>query len=484
MRQGWNSNETVLTPSNINANSFGKLSYSTTDGYVTSQPLYLGNVNIPGKGVHNIVYVVTDADGVFAFDADTGAQLWYVQAMKSGETVGHGCADFLNQIGISATPVIDRSQGPNGAIYVTPMTTDSSGNTHQRIWALDVATGAPLFGGPVDVAAQGTSSSGTFSMDPNQVAEVAALMSVNGVLYTSWGDPCEYTYPANGGWVISYNESTLQQISAFNTTPNGSGGIIWMGAGAPAADSSGNLYYPTGQGTFDSTLNSSGFPAQGDYANSMIKFTAPGGVLQVSDYFHVPINSSLDFDQMGTMLFDVTDNSGVVHHLLSQNQSGDVYILDRDNLGKTGSPYQYMVQGDWGGGYDGGPGFFNGIFFYTAQWDPLRAFTTTNAVATYRGDVPSDGQGTGTPSISSNGTSNAILWKADRLNGAYLFHAYDPNNLATLLYSSATNSARDGLAPPTMPNLPQNSSVTVVNGKVYVPDGYAMGLAIYGLLNN
>ncbi len=481
LRQGWDDHETTLTPSNIGASTFGKVGFDATDGDITSQPLYLGNVVIPGHGMHNVVYVVTDANSVFAFDADDGSTLWQVTATMAGESPGHGCADFLDQVGISATPVIDRSQGPNGAIYVAPMTTDASNASHQRLWALDVATGAPLFGSPVEVRASYTPPGGTaVTLDPSAVAEVAALMIVNGVLYTSWGDACEYTYPDHGGWVIGYDEGTLAQTSVFNTTPNGSGGIVWLGAGAPGADADGNLYYPTGMGSFDSSVDGNGLPAQGDYANSVLKLALQGGSLQVVDYFHTPEGG--DFTQMGTVLFDATDAQGATHHLLGQVMGGDLFILDRDNLGKTGSSFQYLAQGDWGGGYTGGPAFWNGVLFYTAQWDPLRPLTTTGAVVAYRGDQPPDGQGTGTPTVSSNGSGPAILWKVDHLNTGQLFHAYDPGNLATVLYSSDTNAARDGLTPPTEPNLPQNSALTVANGKVYVPDGNTHGLAVYGLL--
>jgi hypothetical protein len=344
-----------------------------------------------------------------------------------------------------------------------------------------VATGAPLFGSPVEVTSTYAPPGETaVTLDPSSVAEVAALMIVDGVLYTSWGDACEYTYPAHGGWVIAYDEATLAEKAAFTTTPNGSGGLIWLGGGAPGADTDGNLYFPTGMGSFDSSLDAQGFPAQGDYANSVVKLALNAGSLEVVDYFHT--SESGDFAQMGTVLFDATDGNGNAHHLLSQVMGGDLFILDRDNLGHAGSPYRYLSQGDYGGGYTGGPAFWNGVLFYTAQWDPMRPLSTTGAMVTYRGDQPPDGQGTGTPTVSSNGANDAILWKVDHLNTSQLFHAYDPNNLATVLYSSDTNAARDGLAPPTQPNLPQNSAVTVANGKVYVAEGNTFGIAVFGLL--
>lgn len=478
MRQGWNSHETALTPAVLSSKKFGKIASATTDGVVTGQPLYLAGVDIPGSGKHNVVYVATDSNGVYAFDADTGSQIWYTQAMNAGEKVGHGCPSFLDKIGISATPVIDRSQGANGAIYVTPMVTDASNKTHQRIMALDVATGAALFGGAKDVAPSYTSpsSSAMMTMDPENNAEVAALTLVNGVVYTSWGNPCEYVYNDHGGWVVGFNASSLDQTSVWNTTPEGNGGIIWMGAGAPAADSQGNLYYPTGQGSFDDT--------KGNYANSVVKLSTAGNKLAVADFFHSTSAPQVDFDWQGTMLFDAVDNAGATHHLLSQNQGGDLYIVDTENMGKSGMPYQYMVQGDYGGGYNGGPAFFNGQLYYTGQWDPMRAFTTPDAKVTFRGDQPPDAQGTGTPSVSSNGTSDGILWKVDRVASPdkQLFHAYNPADISKVLYSSEDNAARDGLAPPTMPNLPQNSSLTVTSGKVYVPDSQTHGLAIYGIL--
>ena len=469
-RQGWNKNETILTLTNVNSTTFGKVAFDVTDSEVTSQPLYLANVNIPGSGTHNVIYVTTDADSVYAFDADTGAQLWHVVAMKSGESVGHGCPDFLNQVGISATPVIDRSQGPNGAIYVTPMTQDSSGNSHQRLWALDVATGAQLFGGPVDVQATFTApNTGTkVTMNPSQVAEVAALTLSNGTIYTTWGDPCEYTSLPNNGWVIGYNESTLAQTSVFNTTPNGNGGRIWLGAGGPTVDSSGNLFVATGIGTFDTN---------GDYAGSVLKLTPSGSTLTVSDYFARSTTVGTDFSLMGSMLIDVADNSGVIHHLLTQASGGDLYVLDQTNLGKSGNAYQYLVQGLYGGGYSEGPAFFNGVAYYSVQWDPFRAFTTTNAQLTYRGDNVTATNGAGGPYISSNGTSNAIVWKADQNSGIIIFHGFDATNLSKEIYSTQLSLMSN--------NLDQNMAVTAVNGKVYVPNGAATpGLAVFGLLGH
>jgi outer membrane protein assembly factor BamB len=488
MRHGWNGHETALTPANVNVNSFGKIAYYKTDGIVTGQPLYLANVKVPDKGMHNIIYLVTETNSVYALDADTGAPIWNVKVMPAGEKTGHGCSNFLNQIGISATPVIERGLGPNGVIYVTPMSTDVGGKSHQRIYALDVATGAPMLGSPIEVTARFTSpSTGTvITMDPAQVAEVASLTLVHGVLVTTYGYPCEYMWPAHAGWVIAYDAKTLAQTSVFNTTPESTGGIIWMGGGAPAADAQGNIFVPTGRagmGAMADALDQNGFPSKGDYTSSVIKLSTTGGALKVVDYAKLPGG---DLDQMGAIAFDAPDAAGTVRHLLARNRGSDLYVFDRDNLGKSGPTpyYQYIKDGDYGAGVSGGPALFNNnILYFCAVWDPLKAFTITTAKAVLmdRNEKPTDQQGSGTPMISSNGANNAIIWKVDKQSGTQIFHAYDALHLGKLLYSSLMNPMRDGLIKVPVPNLPQNAAVTVVNGRVYAVDTGSAGVAVYGL---
>ena len=263
-RTGLNPAETTLTPANVNQNTFGKIGFFSMDGLVDAQPLYLSQLNIPGQGTHNVLYAVSEHGTIYAFDADTGATLWQKTMLASGESASdnRGCGQVTPEIGITSTPVIDRT---HGVIYVVAMSRNGS-NYFQRIHALDITTGDELFGGPTLIQASfpgngANSSGGNVIFDPKQYKERAALLLLNGTVYTSWASHCDdspYT-----GWVIAYNASTLQQTQVLNLTPNGSQAAIWMAGAGPAADSSGNIYFLTGNGTFDTTLDGNGFPNQG-----------------------------------------------------------------------------------------------------------------------------------------------------------------------------------------------------------------------------
>ena len=241
-RTGQNLTEITLTPANVNSSTFGKLGFYSTDGLVDAEPLYASKVTVPGNGTHNLLIVPTEHGSIYAFDADSGAAVWQITTLKAGETTSddRGCGQITPEIGVTSTPVIDRTQGPNGVIYAVAMSKDGSGNYHQRLHALDLALGTELFGGPVDIQATypgtGDNSNGTSVVfDPGQYAERAALLLLNGVIYTGWASHCDirpYT-----GWIMGYNESTLAQTSVLNVTPNGNEGSIWMAGAGLAADS-------------------------------------------------------------------------------------------------------------------------------------------------------------------------------------------------------------------------------------------------------
>ena len=288
-RSGLNPNEVILTTANVTSTGFGKLGFYATDGQVNAQPLYLSQVSIPNQSKKNVLYAVSEHDSVYAFDADTGAVLWQVSVLGNGETTSNdfGCNQVSPEIGITATPVIDRSRGPNGAIYVVAMSKNSSGQYFQRLHALDITTGAELFNGPTTIQATypGTgdnSSNGTVVFDPKQYIERPGLLLLNGAIFTSWGSHCDirpYT-----SWVMGFDANTLAQTQAIDLIPNGNEGGIWMSGGAPAADSSGNIFLMNGNGTFDTTLNASGFPNQGDCGKCFVKLSTSGG-LKLADYF-------------------------------------------------------------------------------------------------------------------------------------------------------------------------------------------------------
>ncbi|MGA9814452.1 MAG: immunoglobulin domain-containing protein, partial [Terriglobales bacterium] len=323
-RTGQNLKETALTVANVNSSTFGKLRSLSVDGKVDAQPLYLSSLaNIAG-GTHNVLYVATEHGSVYAFDADSGAQLWKITTLGSGESTSdtRGCDQVNPEIGITATPVIDRSAGTHGVIYVVAMS--KSGSTYfQRLHALDVTTGAEMFGGPKSIEASfpGTgdnSSSGRVVFDPAQYKDRAALLLLNGVVYTTWASHCDirpYT-----GWIMGYNQTTLAQTTVLNLVPNGSEGAIWMADTGPAADSAGNIYLLDANGDFGTTLDASGFPSNGNYGNAFMKISTTGG-LSVADYFEMSNQaqenaSDADLGSGGALVLpDLTDGSGNVRHL-------------------------------------------------------------------------------------------------------------------------------------------------------------------------
>src|SRR5579863_395473 len=323
-RTGYDGKETILTLANVNVNTFGKLFTLPADGVVDAEPLYISNLSIGGV-THNVLIVATEHDSVYAYDADTGGLLWQVTMLKAGETTSgtHGCSQITPEIGITSTPVILRPKTGNPIIYVVAMSKDSAGNYHQRLHALDATTGAELHNGPVDISAKypGTgdnSSGGNVIFDPAQYKERAGLLLLNGVIYTGWASHCDirpYT-----GWIIGYDASTLGQTSILNVTPNGNEGAIWMAGAGLAADSAGNIYFLDGNGDFDTTLNATGFPKNGDYGNAFMKLSTTNNQLAVADYFEMFDQASenggdVDLGSGGAMVIPDFTNAGQTVHL-------------------------------------------------------------------------------------------------------------------------------------------------------------------------
>jgi len=246
-RTGLNPNETILTLANVNATMFGKLNFLSADGKVDAEPLYLASVTINGQ-THNVLYIATEHASVYAFDADSGVQLWKVSTLGANERTSddHGCYSISPEIGITSTPVIDRRRAPNGAIFVVAMSEDTTGAYHQRLHALDITNGAELPGSPTEIAATypGTganSSEGNVVFAPGQYAERVGLLLMNQTIYLAWTSHCDYA--PYTGWVMAYSENTLQQTHVLNLTPNGSEGAVWMSGAGLAADASGNIFF-------------------------------------------------------------------------------------------------------------------------------------------------------------------------------------------------------------------------------------------------
>jgi hypothetical protein len=500
-RDGLNSHETTLTPANVNSTQFGKIGFYTTDGVVDATSLYLSALTVNGQ-VHNVLYVETEHDSVYAFDADTSAQLWKTTVLGAGETTSddRNCAQISPEIGITATPVIDRAHGANGAIFLVGMSKDASGNYHHRLHGLDLTTGAEIGGSPMEIQAtyRGTgtySSNGSQIFEPGQYAERAGLLLMNGTIYMGWTSHCDV--PPYTGWLMGYSEQLLQQTSVLNLTPNSGEagaseegeGAIWMSGAGLAGDTSGNIYFLDANGAFDTTLSANGFPAAGDYGNAFMKVSTTGGTLTVADYFNqynTISESYLDTDlgSGGALLLpDVTDASGQVHHLaVGAGKDSNVYIVDRDNMGKfnannNNAIYQEL-QGGLGGGVWGMPAYFNGTLYYGGNGDVLRAFTMTSAKfqtsPSSQSATPFAFPGT-TPSVSANGTQNGIVWAVEASSATGVLHAYDATSLNRELYnSSQAAGGRDSFE--------DNKFITpvVVNGKVYV--GTTTGVVVLGLL--
>jgi hypothetical protein len=497
-RDGLNAKETILTQGNVNSAQFGKIGFDAVDGKVDAQPLYLANVAVGGQS-RNVLYVATEHDSVYAFDADSGAQLWKTSILGPGETTSdnHGCSQITPEIGITSTPVIDRTQGPNGTIFTVGMSKDAGGKYHQRLHALDVTTGAEISGSPTEIAATypgagDNSQNGNVVFDPSQYAERAALLLLNGNIYMGWTSHCDqglYT-----GWVMAYSESTLQQTQLLNVTPNGHEGSIWMSGGGMAADSNGFIYFLDANGTFDTTFDANGFPSKGDYGNAMLKLST-SGKLAVADYFETFNTSAesaadVDLGSGGPLLLpDQTDANGRVFHLIVGAGKGkSIYLADRDNMGKFNfanmpaddSNIYQELRGVMAGQVYSTPAYFNGVLYYSADGDTLKAFPLTNAklatTPSSQSAVTFSHPGP-TPSISANGTQNGIVWALESgLGNSGVLHSYDPSNLAHEFYNS--NQAANGRD--SFGNGNKFITPVIVNGKVYV--GTQNGVAVFGLL--
>jgi len=490
-RTGQNLQETTLTTTIVNSATFGKIGFYAVDGRVDAQPLYASNETVPGSGSHNVLIVPTEHGSVYAFDADTGAVLWQTTMLKTGEQPSdpRNCSQVSPEIGVTSTPVINRSGGPNGAVYVVAMSKDSSGNYHQRLHALDLALGTELFGGPVEIQATypgtGDNSNGTnVVFDPAQYKERAALLLLNGVVYLAWASHCDdrpYT-----GWIMGYKASTLAQATVLNVTPNGNEGAIWMAGAGLAADSLGNIYFLDANGDFDSTLNASGFPSNGDFGNAFLKLSTSNG-LAVTDYFEMSNEQSenstdTDLGSGGAMVLpDLQDGSGNTLHLaIGAGKDTNLYVVNRDSMGKfsaNNSDIYQELPGTLSGGVWAAPAYFNNTVYYGAVGNFIQAFSITNAklsnspTAKSSNSFPYPGA---TPSISANGTSNGIVWAVENSSTAVL-HAYNAASLQELYNSNQATGGRDHFGAGNKFMTP-----TIVNGKVFV--GTPNGVAVFGLL--
>jgi outer membrane protein assembly factor BamB len=489
-RTGLNPSESALTPVNVNSMSFGLLRILSVDGKVDAQPLYLSHLTIAGT-THNVVYVATEHDSVYAFDADTGTMLWHVTLLGSGETLSdtRSCGQVTPEIGITSTPVIDRHAGANGALYVVAMSKSGASTYYQRLHALDVTTGAELSGGPTTVVATyPTANGGTTTFDPAQYEERAALLLVNGIIYTSWTSHCDnqpYT-----GWVIAFSESSLQRTAVLNLAPNsgGAGPSIWMSGGGPAADSSGSIYLLTANGVFETSFDANGFPDMQDYGNSFVRIAAANNALSVADYFTMSneIAESAADEDLGSggemLLPDLTDSTGTVRHLVvGAGKDGNIYVVNRDSMGHFNTPNNIWqeLDGALRGGVWATPAYFNSTVYYGDVGGTLKALAIASAklasAASSQSATAFTYPGTA-PAVSASGSSNGIVWAHENTAAAVL-HAYDATNLAKELYNS--NQAANGRDQFGTGN--KFITPAIADGKVFV--GTTSGVAVFGLLH-
>jgi hypothetical protein len=490
-RSGQNLSETILTPANVNASGFGLLRVLPADGKVDAQPLYVSQLSVAGS-LHNVLFVATEHDTVYAFDADAGIVLWQTSLLAAGETLSdtRGCSQVIPEIGITSTPVIDRSAGPHGTLYVVAMSKDATSTYHQRLHALDLGTGAEMLNGPAEIAATyPTAAGGTTTFNPGQYEERAALLLLNGSIYTSWTSHCDIT--PYYGWIIAYSAATLSRTATLNVAPN-SGGVgpaIWMSGGGPAADSSGNIFLLTANGAFETSLDANGFPKSQDYGNSFLRISTAGGSLRVADYFTMydelaESSADQDLGSGGAMLLpDLTDSTGATKHLaIGAGKDGNLYVVNRDSMGKFNSSGNAQIWQQVTGALTSSifstPAYFNSTVYYGDVGETLKAFTISKAklLATPQSQSATHFAFPGTaPSVSANGMSSAIVWAHENSDPAVL-HAYDAANLAHETYNSAQaagNRDRFGAG---------NKFITptIAGGKVFV--GSAAGVAVFGLL--
>jgi outer membrane protein assembly factor BamB len=435
---------------------------------------------------------VSEHDSIYAFDADNGAQLWKTTALQQGESPSgnHGCSQITPEIGITNTPVIDRTKQPNGAIYFVAMSKDSNNVYHQRLHALDLSTSAELFGGPVEIQAKypGTgdnSQNGFVIFDPGQYAERVGLLEVNGNLYLGFTSHCDqrpYT-----GWLMQYSASTLAQLSVLNLTPNGNEGSIWQSGAGIAADNDGNLFFLDANGTFDTTLDGSGFPINGDFGNSFMKVSS-ATPMKPLDYFATyntvqESDADIDLGSGGALVIPNIPGFGTqqIHLVIGAGKDGNIYVANRDKMGKwnannNNNLYQEVV-GALPNGAWSMPAFFHNTVYFGGVSDHIKAFpivlgrlatkpsSQTAITFTYPG---------ATPSVSANLENNAILWAVENTSPAVL-HAYNALDLTKELYNSNQQGSRDQFGP-------GNKFITpmIANGRVYV--GTQTGVAVFCLL--
>jgi hypothetical protein len=497
-RRGLNANETILTPANVNEVSFGKRLVLPVTGYIYGQPLYVPSVNINGT-LHNVVYVATEHDQVYAFDANSGQLLWQTSFIG---TFGNKqilplspddveCHDISPEVGITSTPVIDLTTNEIYLVAATKEIVNGTTTFYQRMHVLDIRTGKelllnPYFGAPIKAKTPGTgagSIDGYLIFNPKIENQRAALALANGLVFVSWGSHCDqWNFH---GYVMAFTKSSLHPSGVFVTTPNAYEGGVWGGGWGPAIDSNNFIYVTTGNGYFDANVGGI------DYADTILRLSWLGPLPQVSDYFTpwdqgILGSHNMDVAAGGTLLLPDQPGAPYPHLLVQAGKEGTIDLVNRDNMGHFNpagdtqivQTLPYII-----GDVFGGPAMWNNNLYFGSLEHQMEAFyydpvaqqiqpNYTSATPEYFA-FPSP-----TPSVSANGNSNGIVWivETDAYGSGYaVLRAYDATNLATELYNSDQNRQRDraGLSG-------KFSVPTIADGLVFV--GALNEMDVYGLL--
>jgi hypothetical protein len=492
-----NINETMLTPANVSSGQFGKVFSYPVDGSIFAQPLYVPNVAMPGQGTHNVIYVVTESDGIYAFDADglQSTPLWYVSLINPAQGITApncysviGPCNIYPTIGITGTPAIDST---SNTIYLEALTLEN-GTYFHRLHALDITTGAEKFGGPAVIQASAPGKGlgnvgGVISLVPQHELNRPGLLLMNGVVYIALGG-------GSHGWLLGYNATTLAQLYVLLLSPNAYASGVWMTGEGLQTDGLGNIYFATDDAPFDANAGT-----KDDYGDTLLKLS---GSLAIEDYF-TPMDQAcrlandLDLGSAGPLIIP-TQNGPYPNEIIMAGKGGapcdlwsggiyaaPIYVVDRDNMGKYNSTQDQVIQEVEGAphGYWSNTSYWassSANYFYAAgvdAWggtgDYLKQYTLTNGLlsAAPLEMSPNILPVGGTPYVSSNGLSNGIVWIAERqqnlstLPGSdpLILYAYNASNVSTQLYSSTTAGTRDQAGLAAKFEVP-----LVANGRVYV----------------
>jgi len=491
-RDGQNLNEVVLTAGNVNSTQFGKLFSYSVDGYVYAQPLYVPNLSISGQGTHNVVFVATEHDSVFAFDANNSptTPLWQVSFIDPAAGIttvpasavnDTGCSNIGVEVGITGTPVIDPALNE---LFVVVRTLEN-GAYYQRLHVLDITTGNEVSGSPVVIQASvpgvGEGSYGTGSVAFDELLENSrpGILLMNGVVYLAFSSICDKR-PYHG-WVLGYDETTLAQVSVFNTSPNGIATGIWQSGNGIVGDATnGYIYFATGNGWFD--VNDGGV----DYGDTITKLSTTGNVLSVVDYFTPYDQDNLNYNDYdmgaGGCLLLPDQPAPPIHLLTCVGKNGTIFLVNRDNMGHFNANgdtqvVQTLMQGmTWGS-----PAYWLNQTYFWGDSDVLRAYRLYGSL--FSANPVSESSRTSlypapTPTVSANGSTNGIVWTVFTSNfqngGPAILRAYDAANVSRQLFQSSSNSSNQA-GPAVKFVVP-----TVADGRVYV--GTETELDVYGIL--